>query len=86
MIIFPESDRARVAIAGNAPAAKEKPVVLFIGDAAWPEFAAVHQWLQTHSHLTTFADLQSATAPIAAGAVDPEAGCFGANLAGRVLR
>lgn len=72
MIVFPEPDRLRVATAGDAPAAEAKPVVLFIGDAAWPEFVAVHGWIETHSHLTTCADLQSAAAQVMAGAVDPE--------------
>jgi hypothetical protein len=72
MTVVSDPDRANIQSKQDAATAPEMPVVLFVGDDAWPEFAAVHRWLQVHSHLSTAADLSSAHAQIIAAASDPE--------------
>ena len=66
------------------PAAK--PNVLFVGDAAWPEFAAVHGWLEIHSQLATVANLTAALEKIAAVEINPELVVLAQTLAGRIFR
>jgi CheY-like chemotaxis protein len=45
--------------------------VLFIGDAAWPEFHDVHGWLQNHATLKSAADVSTAAELIEHGLFDP---------------
>ncbi len=45
--------------------------VLFVGDADWPEFRDVHQWLAEQSTLTTAADLSAALSIVEDSQVEP---------------
>src|SRR6266436_1566380 len=45
--------------------------VLFIGDAAWPEFHDVHCWLEDHAILKTTTDVSTAVEFIEQGPFDP---------------